>query len=262
MSKEIYAPVGGKAQKITKLYAPVNGVARSVKKVYKGVGGVARQVFEALPPMAPVFADNTWADIILACQLGTVPDTWTVGAQKSMTINGKDYVIDIIGKNHDDYADGSGKAPLTFQMHDLYTGIYKMNETATNSGGWRTCTMRTGELPAILTKMPDEVQAGIREVNKRTGAGGQSGSVRTTADKLFLLSVAELFGAADSTASGEGTQYAYYAAGNSKSKKSSNWWTRSPDISSSEQFRAVTPSGGLVNSSATGVLPISFAFCF
>ena len=212
--------------------------------------------------LKPDFADNTWAEVILACQKNRVPDTWEVGDQMPLTINGKSYVIDIIGKNHDDYADGSGKAPLTFQLHDLYTGIYKLNETETNSGGWRTCTMRTDELPAILTKMPAEVQAGIRAVNKLTGAGNGSGAIRTTADKLFLLSVAELFGAPDSTAAGEGAQYTYYAEGNSKSKKSSNWWTRSPDIESSTLFRAVTPSGGLVNSSATSVLPISFAFCF
>lgn len=209
-----------------------------------------------------IFAENTWDTVIKACQNDRVPASWAVGDQKNMTINGVDYVIDIIGKNHDDYSDGSGKAPLTFQMHDLYTGIYKLNETETNSGGWRTCTMRTDELPAILTKMPDEVQAGIRAVNKLTGAGNGSGAIRTTADKLFLLSVAELFGAPDSTAAGEGAQYTYYAEGNSKSKKSSNWWTRSPDIESSTLFRAVTPSGGLVNSSATSVLPISFAFCF
>lgn len=64
------------------------------------------------------FADNTWAQIIDACHKNQVPETWVVGNQKAMTINGADYVIDIIGKGHDDYADGSGKAPLTFQLHD------------------------------------------------------------------------------------------------------------------------------------------------
>ena len=58
------------------------------------------------------FADNDWATIIKACHKNQVPETWVVGNQKAMTINGADYVIDIIGKNHDDYADGSGKAVI------------------------------------------------------------------------------------------------------------------------------------------------------
>ena len=53
------------------------------------------------------FSDNTWAQIIDACHKNQVPETWVVGNQKAMTINGADYVIDIIGKGHDDYADGS-----------------------------------------------------------------------------------------------------------------------------------------------------------
>ena len=82
------------------------------------------------------FSDNTWAQIIDACHKNQVPETWVVGNQKAMTINGADYVIDIIGKGHDDYADGSGKAPLTFQLHDCYADVNRMNSSNTNSGGW------------------------------------------------------------------------------------------------------------------------------
>ena len=73
----------------------------------------------------PVFANNDWATIIAACQRKQVPETWAVGDQKEMTI-GQPYMIDIIGKDHDTYADGSGTAPLTLQMHDCYTIPGKM----------------------------------------------------------------------------------------------------------------------------------------
>lgn len=81
------------------------------------------------------FADNTWEQIIDACHKNKVPATWVVGSQKAMTINGTAYAIDIIGKGHDDYADGSGKAPLTFQLHDCYADRKMMNGGNTNSGG-------------------------------------------------------------------------------------------------------------------------------
>ena len=83
------------------------------------------------------FADNDWATIIKACHKNQVPDTWVVGNSKTILINGTEYQIDIIGKNHDDYTDGSGKAPLTFQLHDCYADVNRMNSSNTNSGGWR-----------------------------------------------------------------------------------------------------------------------------
>ena len=48
-----------------------------------------------------VFANNTWAQIIEACERNEVPETWVVGNNKLMSIGGKDYRMDIIGKKHD-----------------------------------------------------------------------------------------------------------------------------------------------------------------
>ena len=107
-------------------------------------------------PYEANFADNTWAQIIKACQKNSIPSTWKVGDQKSMTINGMNYVIDIIGINHDTYAAG-GKAPLTFQLHDCYEDTKSMNSSDTNSGGWTSCAMRSTNLPVILSLMPTEV---------------------------------------------------------------------------------------------------------
>ena len=165
-------------------------------------------------PYEANFADNTWAQVIAACQRGTVPETWAVGNQKTMTINGISYQIDIIGKNHDTYTAG-GTAPLTFQMHDCYGETKNMNSSNTNNGGWTSCAMRSTHLPAILSQMPTEVQNGIREVNKLTSAGNQSATINTTADKLFLLSEIEIFGSVSDSMSGEGTQYDYYKTGGS-----------------------------------------------
>ena len=212
------------------------------------------------------FADNTWAQIIDACHKNQVPDTWVVGSQKAMTINGTAYAIDIIGKGHDDYADGSGKAPLTFQLHDCYADRKMMNGGSTNSGGWTSCDMRQTHLPAILALMPTEVQNDIQEVNKLASAGSKSTTINTTADKLFLLSEIEIFGNITYSASGEGTQYAYYKAGNSKVKNyngSANyWWQRSPRIGNYSSFCAVSNSGLADYISANDVYCVAFAFCF
>lgn len=212
------------------------------------------------------FAGNDWATIIDACHKNQVPDTWLVGNSKTMLINGTAYQIDIIGKNHDDYADGSGKAPLTFQLHDCYADIMQMNGGNTNSGGWTSCAMRSTNLPAILIQMPTEVQNGIREVNKLTSAGSQSSTINTTADKLFLLSEIEIFGSVSYSASGEGTQYDYYKAGNSKVKNRNgsayNWWQRSPYIGNYRDFCAVSNGGIADRISANDTYCVAFGFCF
>lgn len=211
------------------------------------------------------FADNDWADIIAACQSGSVPASWVVGNHKNMTINGQQYRIDIIGKNHDTYASG-GTAPLTFQMHDCYTETKQMNSSNTNSGGWQNSAMRTTHLPAILNMMPAEVKAAIRDVQKKSSAGNQSSSIQTTNDKLFLLSEIEIFGSTTYSFAGEGKQYDYYKAGNSKVKNLSgsayNWWERSPYSSTSTAFCSVNSSGNATADSASYSYGVAFGFCF
>jgi hypothetical protein len=211
------------------------------------------------------FADNDWASIIAACHSGSVPSTWVVGNSKTMTINGASYQVDIIGKNHDTYASG-GKAPLTFQLHDCYGETKNMNSSNTNSGGWTSCAMRSTHLPAILALMPTEVQNGIREVNKLTSAGSQSATINTTADKLFLLSEIEIFGSVSYSKSGEGTQYDYYKAGNSKVKKRNGsaayWWERSPGASNSTRFCLVYSNGDAYDDRASNAYGVAFGFCF
>jgi hypothetical protein len=241
----------------------VNGTVYNILKGRTLIGGTGYDInFE--PSYDPVFANNTWEQIIAACHNNEVPETWKVADQKPMTINGVDYQIDIIGKNHDTYTAG-GKAPLTFQLHDCYADTKQMNNSNTSKSGWTSCAMRSTHLPAILSQMPTEVQSGIREVNKRTML---SSSIRpkTTADKLFLLSEIEIFGSVTHSYKGEGTQYDYYKAGNSKVKRRNGsddgWWERSPKNSDSEKFCLVGLNGIADADFASEKMSVAFGFCF
>lgn len=213
------------------------------------------------------FADNTWDIIINACHSGKVPDTWVAGDSKTMTIDGADYQIDIVGKNHDTYTAG-GIAPLTFGLHDCYGTKYPMNSSGTNSTGWDGSKMRTETLPAILAKMPVNIQNGIRPVNKLTATSGTNSTIKTASDKLFIFSQTEVYGSTTNSQSVEGKQYDYYKAGNSKVKKvggtDSWWWLRSPMANTDNCFCAVD-TGGKINialSSAGTSNGVCFGFCF
>lgn len=256
--------VGGTAYTVKSGKCMVGGTVYNIKKGRTLIGGTGYDITFA-PAYDPVFANNTWEQIIEACHNNEVPDTWKVADQKPMTINGVDYLIDIIGKNHDTYTAG-GKAPLTFQLHDCYADTKQMNSSDTSRSGWTSCAMRQTHLPAILALMPIEVQNGIREVNKRTML---SSSIlpKTTADKLFLLSEIEIFGSVTYSYKGEGTQYDYYKADNNNKKKTRNgieadWWERSPDNSDSEKFCLAGLNGIADAYFASEEMSVSFGFCF
>ena len=214
--------------------------------------------------LTDAFAANSWETIIAACQSGNVPDSWAVGDSKPMAINGTNYQIDIIGKNHDVYTDGSGTAPLTFQLHDCYSEAKQMYSTNLSGLGWKNTDMRLTYLPAILALMPAEVKNGIHAVNKKTSEGGNSTTIETVSDTLFLLSEVEIFGTASSSVAGEGSQYDYYKAGNPKIKKREGvdefWWERSS--ASGGMFCRVRANGQAGASNASNSLGVSFAFCF
>ena len=210
----------------------------------------------------PVFGNNSWAAIIKACQEKQVPNTWNVGDSCNMTINNKTYAIDIIGKNHDDYADGSGKAPLTFQMHTTYATQYKMNGAESNSCGWVNCLVRTSTaFPALKKVMPAEVVAAFKAVTKKTSAGGASSAIDTTADTLFLLSEIEVQGTRTHSYAGEGTQYAYYQTAANR-KKNRAWYLRSPRTGSTSCFCRTGWDGEADWSVASEVDGIAAAWCF
>lgn len=254
--------VNGTAYTVKSGKCMVGGTVYNILKGRTLIGGTGYDITFA-PAYDPVFANNTWEQIIEACHNNEVPDTWKVADQKPMTINGSDYLIDIIGKNHDDYSDGSGKAPLTFQLHDCYKLKKAMHNTTTNSKGWSRCDMRETNLPIILKQMPTEVQSGIREVNKLTS---ESRTIVTTADKLFLLSEIEIFGSDKNSGKGEGTQYNYYKAGNSKVKNyidsAIEWWERSPYNGNTRFYCCVNYEGASISRSANVVSGVPFAFCF
>ena len=189
------------------------------------------------------FASNTWEQIIAACQSGNVPDTWVAGDNKTMTIDGADYQIDIIGKGHDTYAAG-GTAPLTFQLHDCFNIKYPWRAT------WDD----------LITKLPQSIQSAVKPVSKTINN-------ESVSPKLFSLTGNEVFGLIEIAIYAEGTQYAYYAAGNSKIKKVestvSNWQTSSKaKFGGNGAYCAVSTNGNLTTGMPATSVGVAFAFCF
>lgn len=204
---------------------------------------------------------------------GSVHRKISIGDQVTIGVNNVNYAFDVIGFNHDDLTDSmaygkatvSGKAGMTLQMADCLAGKARMNSSATNSGGWESCVMRESNMATYFSQLTSAWQDAVKQVNKLSSAGNKSTTIKTTSDKLFLLSEVEIFGSTTYSKSGEGSQYAYYKAGNSKVKKANGstsfWWERSPCGSNSAGFCMVSSNGTASNNAASNSNGVAFAFC-
>lgn len=127
--------------------------------------------------------------------------------------NGKTLEYGITGHNHDDLADGSCKAGITFEATNSVMGAQRMNATFTNVGGWEKSELRsrlnTGDLWSL---MPSDFRSKVKSVTKKTDNKGDSnpgtsaGTPSATTDKVFLLSCTEVYGDLAS----DGSQYEYF----------------------------------------------------
>ena len=189
------------------------------------------------------------------------------GTKFSMKLtNGKTLEYRIVGINHDDLADGSGKAGLTFESTNDAMSRQRMNATDTNAGGWEKSELRgrlnSGDLWALL---PAEIQSKAKAVKKMTDnkGGGSAGTPSATTDKVFLLSTTEVYGDIPFTPIPEGFQYEYYKfKGDSGASSSYNHWPRSVHPSSSTDFRYVGSNGAWHSDYATYFYYVFPAWCF
>lgn len=208
--------------------------------------------------------DTDWADIDICGRLGMAQQFFKVGDSKTVNIGGTNYEVQIIGFNHDDKVSG-GKAAYSFQLVDCLNQTQQMNTGNTNTGGWNGSAMR-GRMSTYKSQLPAALRNVIKTVKKKSGTGGGSSSgTQQTNDDLFLLSEIEIFGTTTYSVAGEGTQYEWYKAGNSRIKKVNGsagiWWERSPRSGDTSIFCGVGGSGGAGIGGASGSLGVSFGFC-
>lgn len=208
--------------------------------------------------------DTDWADIDICGRLGMAQQFFKVGDSKTVNIGGTNYEVQIIGFNHDDKVSG-GKAAYSFQLVDCLNQTQQMNTSNTNTGGWNGSAMR-GRMSTYKSQLPAALRNVIKTVKKKSGTGGGSSSgTQQTNDDLFLLSEIEIFGTTTYSVAGEGTQYEWYKAGNSRIKKVNGsayyWWERSPRSGDTSAFCYVYGSGNANSNSATLSYGVSFGFC-
>ena len=216
-----------------------------------------------------VLSQASWAQIAQASELGIASSLWSVGDEIDITVSGEKLTLVIMGFSHDDKADGSGKAGITFGMKNLMATTRAMNSSNTNSGGFTGSAMYTWLTGTLLPALPSDLQAVLKSVNKKTSAGSQSSTINTNAMKVFLFSEVEVFGSTTYSAAGEGSQYSYFVTAANRIKyrangsgKANGWWERSPNASDSTSFCGVHSTGSANRYASTfASRGVCFGFC-
>jgi len=159
----------------------------------------------------------SWSEIAAISESGKASQYFNIGDEKQITLGtGETITMLILGFNHDDLSDGSGKAGITFGMKNCLGIRYQMDSSGYANAGWPNCSMRDDTIPLLYEQLPADVRSVIKTVTKLTGSYVLSGTLQPTNDRLFLLSVVEVMGTNYSSPgnrtsfAGEGTQYDYY----------------------------------------------------
>lgn len=219
-------------------------------------------------------AEAEFSEIEAVACSGLVEKAYSVGDTKNIAFSDTTIPIVIIGFNHDDLADGSGKAGITFAYGKVYYTAYLTNGTYTYADeNWGTFTNMHNALNTHLTSyLPSELSAVIKAVNKRYYSH-LTENIENSEHKLWLFAEEEL--GVDATGfiyKGEGECYEYFTAGKNGytaypelirydlSGNARKWWLRTKTLSStSGTCVSVT---GLISSDNQGTLDYVLAgFC-
>lgn len=195
--------------------------------------------------------DCTWAEISQISSSGQAANTFSVGDQKEIVLNGRAFgtifnnqhvYAFIVGINHNASREGdnvihfelykNGDTPYAITTSDYLSqqgGKSSMMTTNDNSGGWASSDMRKNKLGGRTTDskdspesgtfmsiLPSDLRAVLRSVTKYTF---NDSTPSKTSDYIFLYALYEVlgepyeFGASNEVRFLE--QYEYYKSGNS-----------------------------------------------
>ena len=180
--------------------------------------------------------------------------------------------VEIIGYDHDDLADGSGKSPLTLFVADLPQILHRMNEESSNEGGYEASEMRAFLNDELFAALPSELQTIINPVYKVSDGGSTNKTLITTTDSCWLASYDEVgLASGSNNLAGQGELYSAIFSSDKDTRKkyitddtaTGGWWLRSSYYStnSSSMFWRVTNSGGSYSDIAFNNFYVAFGFC-
>ncbi len=194
----------------------------------------------------PILANNSWEVISAVARAGKAQKYWNVGDTKPITLESLTYNAQIMDFDVYDVSDpvsyGREKAGIVFQCKEVVDLTYSSASAQVNINRWVEEGAECKELIPMI-KYPK-----LASYNATTPTIYEAKGISPSEQEVFGTTTKENIAV--------GTQYAFYAAGNSKVKANlsgtkRNWWTRSADKSYSTRYVYVNTSGAVASGSSS-----------
>lgn len=189
----------------------------------------------------------SWSQIDEIGKAGKARTFFALGAtKKDYMKNGFVAEYQIMGFDHDDLADDSGKAPISWDMVALYKDEVCMKRNG-ESSCWDESDARTFLNGEFFDNMSDDLQAIVKPVWKLTA--NRNGEIIKSKDRVWLKSEKELYGRCFYSNPGEGNWYELFMQEDFpwfklNGENERDWqWLRSVYASNTYSFCAVDTSG-------------------
>jgi Family of unknown function (DUF6273) len=248
-----------------------------VDSAYLGAVKVYPEIEEPETPgglpegISTTLSENSWEIISQVSKAGYASTYWSIGDEIIIILStGETLNMQIYDFDHDDLADGSGKAGITFGTKNLMAATRVMNSTSSNKGSFTGSAMYSYLSGDLFFDVNDEVGGRIVSVTKKTAEGGGTSNLLTETMDIFMFSQIECTGAALTSLAGEGFLYPIFSDNASRIKKLSNgnnaasvWWNRSarPTSAYSTYFTAISATGIASYSTSNSLRGVCFGFC-
>ena len=188
---------------------------------------------------------GTWEDLFARIADGTYATAYSLGEILPLDLGTEGVVnAQIVGFNHDDKADGSGKARITFIAEHLLNTSKRINPALSGStegtgtiGGFGKSELRTYLRETIQPMFPSSIRSRIVEVTKHSN-GYDTSSVQqkdmSSSESVWIPTIREIQGNT-TFESGYAAHYSQVFPGSNNSTRvkkkpgDSNatiWWTR------------------------------------
>lgn len=238
-----------------------------------------------------ILDNNSWTQIDQAGSIGMAPSVWEIGDEKNITVNNETLTLVITDFNHDDLADGSGKAPISFGMKELMKNTQGWGKLYSSySEYYKHSTVYKYITETVFPALPSDLQNVIKTVNKDYGVKGmavdnQYGGVidddpYICAVQLSLFTIFEVTGGigtgdrtgkapdtANGYCDGAGTQYPYFTTQsrwikklNNGSGSASDWWLASNRRNNTYNYAIYMDTNGICYEGGSESLGVCFQF--
>lgn len=182
----------------------------------------------------PVFSENSWDNIVYACETHTVPETWAYADIKEIPINGNEHsnmFFGICGKEIDMLADGSGTAALTLCAT---SPLMFADVVPSDIYPWTQSNLKQSLLIQI-SNIDNPLRDAIKEVSKKTRVCFTNDGINeiiTTDETAWIFSGREV-GSNDIE---EGFTYPVFSSDQNRIMSDTRYFTRSEKRNISDMY--------------------------